>query len=176
MAEGSGARRYAEALLDIATQERAVPAYRQSLETLDRSFGREVLRALRDARVPIEQRRVAIEAAAKGEPRAIRAVLEILLRRDRLALLPDIARLFGELVDRREGIVKARITTPVEVGASQQNEMVRRLERVSGKKVRATFAVDPTLIGGAKVQVGDRLIDASLRTQLSALAEKMASS
>jgi len=52
---------------------------------------------------------------------------------------------------------------------------VRRLEQTSGSKVRATFAVDPALIGGAKVQVGDRLIDASLRNQLDELARQLAS-
>jgi len=176
MAGGSGARRYAEALLDIAAAERAVPAYRASLDALAGAFTPDVVRGLSDQRVPSERRRAAIEAATESEPRAVRAVTSILQQRDRLEIVPDIARFFGELVDRREGIVKAKITTPIELASAQRDELVRDLERASGKTIRATFAVDPALIGGARVQVGDRLIDASLRTQLGELAREMASS
>jgi F-type H+-transporting ATPase subunit delta len=175
VAAGSAARRYAEALLDVASEERAVPGYRRELDKLAAAFGPDAIRGLRDARVPLEQRRRALEAATKDAPRAIRAVLMLMLERDRLALVPDVARTFADLVDRREGIVKAKITTPVELDRAQGEELVRGLERASGKKVEATFAVDTALIGGAKVQVGDRLIDASLRAQLSALARQLAS-
>jgi F-type H+-transporting ATPase subunit delta len=171
---GSGARRYAEALLEIATAERAVPAYRRSLEDLAAAFDAETVRVLRDARVPLERRRQALRAATKDQPKAIRAVLEMLLERDRVAIVGDIARAFSDLVDRREGILKAKITTPVALSDAQEADLVRRLEESSGRKIRAVFAVDEALIGGAKVQVGDRLIDASLRTQLDTLARQLA--
>jgi F-type H+-transporting ATPase subunit delta len=176
MAVGSGARRYAQALLDIATEERAVAAYRESLDKLARGLDTENIRGLRDQRVPFARRRAALDAAVQGEPKAMRAVLAILLERDRIEIVPDIARAFAELVDRREGVVKAKITTPVEIAAAQRDDLVRRLEQASGQKIRATFQVDPALIGGARVQLGDRLIDASLHTQLEHLAREMASS
>jgi F-type H+-transporting ATPase subunit delta len=172
---GSGPRRYAEALLDIASEERAVPAYRESLDRLAAAIDPGVVHVLDDPRVPFERRRAALEAAAKDEPRAIRGVLELLLQRHRIGLVPAIARAFADLVDQREGIVKAKITTPVAVDDRGRAELLRRLEQASGKKIRATFAVDPALIGGAKVQVGDRLIDGSLRTQLDEMARQLAS-
>ncbi len=172
---GSGPRRYADALLDIATEERAVPAYRRSLERLAAAFGPDVVHVLRDPRVPFERRRAALEAAAKDEPAGVRAVLALLLERDRIAIVPAVAGAYDELVDRREGIVKAKITTPVPVDPRERAALLRRLEEASGKKIRATFAVDPALIGGAKVQVGDRLIDGSLQTQLDAMARQLAS-
>lgn len=171
---GSGPRRYAEALLEIATEERAIPAYRASLERLAAALGIDTIRVLRDARVPLERRRTALRAGIKDEPKAVRAVLELLLQRDRIAIVPDVARAFGDLVDRREGVVKARITTPVALDERQRESLVRGLERSSGRKVRATFVVDERVIGGAKVQVGDRLIDATLRTQLDSLARQLA--
>jgi len=176
MAAGSGARRYAEALLDIATEERAVAAYRESLDAFATGLDPENIRGLRDQRVPFDRRRAALDAATAREPKAIRALMAILLERDRIEIVPGIARAFGELVDRREGIVKAKITTPVEIAASERDELVRRLKQASGKKIRATFQVDPALIGGARVQLGDRLIDASLQTRLEHLAREMASS
>lgn len=171
---GSAARRYAEALLEIATEERAVSDFRRSLEQIAVAFTPEVIRALRDPRIPLERRREALSAAAKGEPKAVRAVLDLMLERDRMAILPDVVRAFDALVDRREGVLKAKITTTRELERADQGDLVRRLEQASGKTIRATFAVDQSLIGGAKVQIGDRLIDSSLRTQLDHLARDLA--
>ena len=171
---GSGARRYAEAVLEIATEEGAVPAYRRSLDRVGAALGPETIRVIRDPRVPLERRRAALAAGLTDEPKAIRAVLELLLQRDRIALVPDIVRAYGDLVDKREGIAKARITTTVALDEGQRADLVSRLEQSSGKRIRATFTVDPGIIGGAKVQIGDRLIDASLRTQLDHLARQLA--
>lgn len=170
----SGARRYAEALLEQAIAENAIPAYRQSLERLAAGVPPEMIRLLRDPRVPLAARRESLAAAATDEPAAVRAVLDLLLLRGRIALLPNIAAAFGDLVDRREGVAKARITTSVSLDPKQRDDVVRDLERSSGMKIRATFAVDASLIGGAKVQVGDRLIDASIRNQLDHLARQLA--
>lgn len=172
---GSAARRYAEALLEAATAENAVPAHGASLERLGDALGPDVVRSLRDQRMPLARRRAALEAATGGEPRAVRAVLDILLERDRIGLLPDIARAYRGLVDRREGIVTARITTSIELAPAQRDDLVRRLEAASGTRVRATFAVDDRLIGGATVQLGDHLIDASVRAQLDELRTQLAS-
>ncbi len=171
---GSSARRYAEALLDFAVRESAVDAYRASLDRIAAAFGPQTLRSLRDPRTSLTRRHEALDAATRGEPRAVRAVLDLLLQRDRIALAPAIALAFGELVDEREGLVKARITTPIELGERERGEFLRRLEAATGKRLRASFAVDESLIGGALVQVGDRLVDTTLRTQLNALARQLA--
>src|SRR5690348_10691620 len=176
MAAGSGARRYAEALLDMGTKENAVDAYRESLDRIGAALGPDTIHVLRDSRVPFAHRRAALEKATEGEPRAVRAVLEILLQRDRIAVLPDVARAFSDLIDRRAGIVHAKITTPIALDERERTDVARRLEQASGKKIKATFAVDPALIGGVKVQLGDRLVDASLRTRLDLMARQLASS
>lgn len=172
---GSSARRYAEALLQIATSEKAVDEFAASFERLRQALDAETLRALRNPGVPVRSRRAAIDAATAGEPKAIRSLLGLLLERERIALFPQIAVAFGDLVERRAGIVKGRITTATELSSSERAELVGRLERSSGKKIRATFAVDASLIGGAKVQIGDRLIDSSLKAQLAELERELAS-
>lgn len=172
---GSAARRYAEAVHDLALREDAVEAYRTALDSLAAAFAPQTLRALRDPSVPMQQRLAAIDAASAEQPQSIRSLLVILARRDRLPLLPAIASAFGDLVDRRAGIAKAKITTAVELDQDQRRAFVERLERVSGSKLRATFAVDEDLIGGAKVQVGDHLLDASVKARLDALRTQLAS-
>jgi F-type H+-transporting ATPase subunit delta len=172
---GSAARRYAEAVLALSPNERAVAELRVSLEKLGPVFDRVTVAGLRDPSVPMKQRIAALSAALDGEPAAIRSLMVLLLETDRIALVPQIALAFGELVDRREGVAKARITTAVPLKEPEQRELVTRLERESGRKLRATFGVDPTLIGGAKVQIGDHLIDSSVRAKLVALGRQLAS-
>lgn len=172
---GSSARRYAEALYQIATSEKAVDEFATSCERLREALGGEILRALRNPGVPVRSRRAAIDAATAGEPKAIRSLLDLLLERERIALFPQIAVAYNDLVERRAGIVRGRITTAKELSTSEREDLVRRLERSSGKKIRATFAVDESLIGGAKVQIGDRLIDSSLKAQLAELERELAS-
>jgi len=172
---GSSARRYAEALYQIGTSESAVDEFGASLQRLREALSGEVLRALRNPGIPLHARRAALDAATAAEPKAIRSLLDLLLERERIALFPQIATAYVDLVERRAGIVKGTITTAKEIGASEREELVRRLERSSGKKIRATFAVDESLIGGAKVQVGDRLIDSSLKAQMDELRRELAS-
>ena len=171
---GSAARRYAEAIFDLADADKAVEAYRTSLDSLAAGITPALIRALRDPSVPLQRRLDAVDAATAGQPKAIRSVLLLLEQRDRIALLPAIARAFADLVDRRAGIVKAKITTAVPLDQMQQQAFVERLEKSSGKQLRATFAVDAGLIGGARVQLGDRLIDSSVRAQLTALRSQLA--
>jgi F-type H+-transporting ATPase subunit delta len=172
---GSAARRYAEALLALAPDERTILAFRTSLDKLAPVFDRVTIANLRDPSVPLKQRVEALGSGLAGEPDAIRSLMVLLLESDRIGLVPQIALAFGDLVDRREGIAKARITTAVPLDEAAGRELVRRLERTAGLKLRATFAVDPTLIGGAKVQIGDHLIDSSVHAKLTALGRQLAS-
>jgi F-type H+-transporting ATPase subunit delta len=172
---GSAARRYAEALLALAPDDRSVVAFRASLEKLAPVFDRITIASLRDPSVAMKQRVEALSSALDGEPEAIRSLLTLLLENDRIALVPQIAMAFGDLVDRRAGIAKARITTAVPLDETTGRELVARLERTSGLRLRASFAVDPALIGGAKVQIGDHLIDSSVHAKLIALGRQLAS-
>jgi len=173
---GSAPRRYAEAILDLATGEKAVEAYRASLDSLAAGISPQSIRALRDPSVPVKQRLLAIEAVTKGQPKAIRSVLLLLEQRDRIALLPDIARAYGDLVDRRAGIVDAKITTAVAIDEKQRQTFVKRLESASGHQIKASFTVDEKLIGGAVIQLGDHQVDSSVRAQLTALRTQLSGS
>lgn len=173
-AGGSPERRYAEALLDLAVAEGAVEEHRTALDRLAASLDPASVRALRDPSVTLARRVAAIEAATAGQPENVRALARLLVGRDRIALLPRVAAAFGQLVDERNGIAKAKIATAVELKDAERQRVVSRLERATGKRIQATFAVEPELIGGSVVRVGDRLIDASLRSRLEQMGREMA--
>ena len=172
---GSAPRRYAEAMLDLALVTGDVASYRASLDRLSAAFSPSAVAALRDPGVPMDRRRAAAAAATAQEPADIRSLVRLLVERDRLTLLPGIARAFGTLVDRRDGIAVAKITTAVELTPEQRAAYVTQLERASGTRIRASFAVDPSLIAGARVLVGDHLVDASLAGRLAELGAQLAS-
>ncbi len=173
--DGSAPRRYAEAMFDLAQAAKSVEAYRASLDRLGPAFDAATIRALRDPGVPLAARRAAAAAATASAPEDVQSLIRLLVERDRIDLLAGIAEAYGRLVDRRDGTREARITTAVAIEAAHRATYIAELERKSGGRIRATFHVDPALLGGATVQIGDRLVDASLAGQLNALRVQLAS-
>ena len=171
---GSTARRYAEAFLDLAQEHRAVDEWTRSLDRVTEALSKEALRLLAAPTYPLEDRRRALEAATAKEPAPIRSLLVTLLERDRMEWLPAVTRAFHDLLDARAGIEKAVITTARPLEDEEQRSLVERLERVTSRRLRATFAVDPTLVGGMLVRIGDHEVDGSVRTQLDLLRERLA--
>jgi F-type H+-transporting ATPase subunit delta len=79
-----------------------------------------------------------------------------------------------ELVRKRQGIVEARVSSAIELTATQKAELAFTLERMTGQRVEASFSLDPGLLGGAVVRLGDTIYDGSLRTQLNELRMRLA--
>jgi F-type H+-transporting ATPase subunit delta len=171
---GSGAKRYAEALLDLAEEAKAVPEWTAALERISQGLGPEALRLLTSPSFPVASRRAALERATAGEPAGIRALLQTLLERERIALLPAIVRAYHDLLDDREGIERAVVLTAVEMDESRRREIVSQLERGTGKRLRATFVVDPSIKGGVVLRIGDHQIDGSVRTRLALMRQQLA--
>jgi len=95
--------------------------------------------------------------------------VRVLAENGRLGVLAEIRTHFEALKNEREGTVEAEVTTAFEMDQAQVADLVARLERKTGRKVKARVSVDKSLIGGVKVVIGDKVIDGSARAQLSAL-------
>ena len=95
--------------------------------------------------------------------------VRVLAENGRLDVLAEIRLQFEALKNQREGTVEAEITTAFEMDAVQLADLVSRLEKKTGRKVRARVSVDKSLIGGVKIAIGDQVIDGSARAQLAAL-------
>ncbi len=170
---GSSARRYAQAMLELAEERRSVDEWRASLDRVAAALDRETLRVLASPSISMARRRTALERASAQEPAGIRALLMQLLARGRIVIFPNIVRAFHDLLDAREGIVKGVVTTAVPIDERARRGLVGELEKTTGRKLRATFSVDPAILGGTIVRLGDRLIDASIRGKLAALRERL---
>ncbi|HEX9432446.1 MAG TPA: F0F1 ATP synthase subunit delta [Burkholderiales bacterium] len=95
--------------------------------------------------------------------------VRVLAENDRLVLLPQIRERFEALKNQREGVVEAEVHSAFELSDAQLHDLVQRLEKKTGRKVRAQVSVDRELIGGVKIVLGDKVIDGSARAQLGAL-------
>jgi len=95
--------------------------------------------------------------------------LRVLAENGRLGLLPEIAGQFEALKNAREGVLEAEVHSALELSSAQLADLVQRLEKKTGRKVKAKLAIDKELIAGVRIVLGDKVIDGSARAQLGAL-------
>ena len=95
--------------------------------------------------------------------------VRVLAENGRLDVLDEIRDQYEALKNEREGVMEAEVYSAFEMDAAQTADLVARLEKKTGRKVRARVSVDKSLIGGVKVVLGDKVIDGSARAQLAAL-------
>lgn len=96
-------------------------------------------------------------------------LVRVLAENGRLDVLGEIRTQYEALRNEREGIVEAEVHTAFDLEAAQLADLVARLEKKTGRKVKASVHVDKNLIAGVKVVLGDKVIDGSARAQLGAL-------
>lgn len=96
--------------------------------------------------------------------------VRLLAENKRFTSLSEILRLFEEIKAEMEGVLDARVTTAFPLSAEQMAGLVARLEAKFGCKIEASQEVDPELIGGVVIQVGDEVMDASVRGRLAGMA------
>lgn len=96
--------------------------------------------------------------------------IRVLVGNDRLVVLPEISVLYDSLKHAQEGIKDAEITSAFALDDAALKSLVTELGRKFGCQIQATVKVDPALIGGVRIAVGDEVIDASVRGKLSAMA------
>jgi F-type H+-transporting ATPase subunit delta len=99
--------------------------------------------------------------------------LDLLLRKNRLAGFETIVAEFEALVERAQGIQRAQVISAVPLSDAERQRLHRELERYTGHNVRMQTDVDPELVGGALVRLGDRVIDRSVRTLLEAITHQL---
>lgn len=97
-------------------------------------------------------------------------LIKVLVEYGRLSILPEIYSAFEALKAQDEGTLDAEIIAAAKISAADTKDLVKRLEAKFGKKIEASVSVDPEIIGGIKIIVGDTVIDASVKGQLQNLA------
>ncbi|HEX7979922.1 MAG TPA: F0F1 ATP synthase subunit delta [Gemmatimonadaceae bacterium] len=170
------ARNYAETLLVLATRA-------EDLRGWGKMFS-DVATAMReDATFRLFLESPRISAAQKSEvlgkalqdqmPRLMLRYFQTLVHNRRQMLIPEIAEEYLNLVDEAEGRIHARVTIARETDDAGRSAIAVQLSRVFGKEVVPHVTVDPAIMGGVVVHVGDTVLDGSVRRRLASLRRRM---
>jgi F-type H+-transporting ATPase subunit delta len=168
------ARRYARAAFELAQVHGDSKAWVTALEqTAEFMSDPEVQRVLGNTRVEAEAKQRLITAALGDQPVLALNMARLLVRKNRTNLAADISEQFKQLVDDSAGIERARATTAVPLSDGDRQRLIERLREQTGHEIILETAVDPALLGGVVVQIGDWLVDASTRARLQALRDSL---
>ena len=172
---GTAARRYAEAAFELASRDDSLDAWREGLANAASLLGdADVARIVDNPSVPLLDREAVIDRLLGGRVnRSVENLALMLTRRNRLELLPAIAAQYSRLVNRSRGVVEATVTSAAPLTPDQTAALRAKVAAMTGATVDLESAVDPALIGGLTLRVGDRLLDASIRGRLSRLRDQL---
>jgi F-type H+-transporting ATPase subunit delta len=176
MKDTTVAARYARGLF-LVTEKRGETA--RALEDLMAlgpvvEPGSRVGRMLAMPQLRLADKRAALLAALeKKANRTVVVFLDLLLRKKRLGEIVTVIAEFEALVEKAQGIRRAEVTSAVPLTAEERKRLHRELERTTGAKIKLTASVEPALLGGAQVRIGDRLIDRSVATLLDHIAKQL---
>lgn len=170
------ARPYADAVFRLADQKGALAAWSEALAGMAQVAENPDMRALCD-NPKLTRRQLAdvFIAACPGLSEEGRNLVNLLVENGRLSLLPQVYALFEEFKRDREGVLEATIVSAFPVDDDEKASLVAGLERKLKRRVQASVAVDPELIGGVQIVVGDQVIDGSVRARLASMATALKS-
>jgi F-type H+-transporting ATPase subunit delta len=165
------ARPYAEAAFRLAAAQGKLADWSATLANLSAVAADERVRAaIGDPNFPAAKVAGLFIAVLSGKLTGeTENFVRVLAENGRLDVLAEIRSQYEVLKNEREGVVEAEITTAFDMDQAQLADLVSRLEKKTGRKVRARVSVDKSLIGGVKIVIGDKVIDGSARAQLGAL-------
>ncbi len=177
MSDATVARRYALALYQEAEAQDKVERVDDDVRVVEDSFegSRELERLFASPIVSTEKKQAIVGRLFEDrvDP-LVGRLMQLLIEKGREEILPSVIRAYGELRDERLGVVEARVRTAMPLGPDEADELRRALEGRTGQKVRMRIEVEPALIGGVVVRIGDRVYDGSVRHQLASLREQLA--
>jgi F-type H+-transporting ATPase subunit delta len=171
---------YARAFADVVFEKHLDPGKTlgeaQSVAQLAAS-SRELREVWEAPSIPAEQKRALLDAivARAGISRPVRNFVAVLIDHRRIKFLDPIVKEFEQELNRRMGFVEAQITSARELGQPERNALEAQVAKLTGQKVRALYAQDSSILGGAIVKVGSMIYDGSVKGQLERIREAISS-
>ncbi|CAM3254772.1 ATP synthase F1 subunit delta [Corallococcus sp. ZKHCc1 1396] len=179
MVNVSIARRYARAILDVAAEGNRTDLVAEQLNAFADVVGHspELSDVLLNPAYSRAQRSQVVEAVLLALPSpadpALSNALRLLVDRNRLGYLPDIARLYRDMADARAGRVRGQVTSAAPLSADAVTRLQQSLQQLTQRNVVLETRVDPSVLGGVSAQVGGTLYDGTLRSQLEQMRREL---
>ena len=177
MTTRTSATRYARALLDVLLKESTAEQGAKDLATVAALLQQfpELPRAFNNPAIPAARKRALVQELLPmlSLSAPVGKLLLMLADRDRLTLLPDLTTVYQERLEELQQIVRAEVTTAEPLSSEHLATLQRRLASATGRTVKVSTKVDPSIIGGLKAQIGSTVYDGSIATQLEAVRQKL---
>jgi len=173
------ASRYARAFAQVAEADgiAASAAQQQMQDFADTLAGSIELREfLMNPSVEMPQKLKVLDAMAPrlGMSEKVRNFIAVIVEHHRLGDLTDIQTEYGEVADAHAGTTEAQVTSARPLNPEDRATLEAQMAKLAGAKVKASYIEDPSLIGGAVVQIGSTIYDGSVRAQLRQLKQRLA--
>jgi len=177
MSAESVARRYAQAMFELARDRGELDVVRRDLEAFVavQTESQEFREAVSNPLLSDEARDRMVEELGRrlGTSDIAVNLVRLLARRRRLGVLGDLGRQFGELCDEHQGVLRATVRSPTPLSPDYLDRLRAEMEQATGKKVVISCEQDPSLIAGIVTQIGDRVVDGSIRGKLEQLRQSL---
>lgn len=170
MANALAARRYAQAVFEIAQEANQIEQWLADLETISKVLLEpRVVGFFNNPDIPFKKKQAVLAASLHNlNPLALN-FLYLLTQRRRIQSLGEITAEYRTMVNQWQGMELADVTTAIPLEKAQAERIVKQLETITGKKVVLHQNVNPEVIGGMVARVGDKMIDGSLKTRMESL-------
>ncbi|HEY7349189.1 MAG TPA: ATP synthase F1 subunit delta [Ktedonobacterales bacterium] len=175
MLKGAVARRYAEAVFDLGVQQGTLDRWQSDLHLIAEAYSnRKLAFILRQPRIPFARKEAIVRDLLEKRvtPQAF-ALASLLVERELVELGPKVAEAFDQQLNDYHNRATAIVTSAVPLAASQQAEVADYLQALTGKTISLETRVDPAILGGITAQIGDTLIDGSVRRRLALLRDQI---
>jgi F-type H+-transporting ATPase subunit delta len=168
-------RRYADAAFEIGIRDGTVEVWRRELDAAAATVADDqLMEVLANPALALDQRLDAAQRVFAKLSQPVSNLILLLVRRGRIEQLPRVAAEFARLDDKRNGLTHATATSAAPLGQEEVSAIASRLEAITGGRVTLDTNVDPEILGGIVVRIGDRLIDGSVRGRLERLRGRLA--
>jgi F-type H+-transporting ATPase subunit delta len=171
------ARRYARALSELCDEAQTHSVVGKQLEGFASLYGAnaELQNALKNPTVALDEKRRVLQALFQkaGVDTTTQNFMFVLLDHGRIDCIGDVARAFRDIVDIASRRVRASVTSAVPMSSTDVDRVQAALGRLTGKTVTLDARVDADLIGGAQVQIGNLVLDSSIRSHLEKLRDRL---
>lgn len=164
------AKRYAKALFEVAKERDQLEKVGQELkEVLQLLEGEpQLARFLYHPVIPKKAKKAFFEEAlAERLSEALYRLIQLMIDKDRLVELADVSRYYAQEVNRERGVLEAEITTATALDEAKREGLKKVLAEKTGKAIDLRYDVNPSLLGGITIKIGDLIMDGSIRGKLS---------
>lgn len=170
------ARRYAEAFIAVAQQQQVLDEACCDIKLISRSvvMAPELLMRLRMPSLSKTQKQKVLKRVVTGvvEPLTLQ-LIEVLVKRGRVDLLPEMSDAVQEERDRIDLVTKVTVSSAVLLGNDERDAVEQKVRKLFGPTARTTYSINASLIAGYKITTADRTIDCSVRSRLDHLKEQL---